>query len=60
MATVRVFDIRWDTDDAAAMLPSEVEITCSDEEAIAETLSRAYGWLVVDFKAVPMAPGSLR
>ncbi|HBZ46089.1 MAG TPA: hypothetical protein DEO93_01980 [Stenotrophomonas sp.] len=58
MTTFRVFDIRWDADDAAATLPSEVEITCSGREAIAETLCRAYGWLVADFKAVPTMPAS--
>lgn len=59
MATFDVFDIRWDADDAAATLPSEVQITCADHEAIAEALSRAYGWLVIDFKAAPTMPGSL-
>jgi len=60
VATFKVFDIRWDADEAAATLPSEVEISCSDQEAIAEALSRAYGWLVVDFKAAPTVPGSLQ
>lgn len=59
MVTFKVFDIRWDADEESASLPSELEVTCSAPEAIAEALSRAYGWLVLDFKTVPTAPGSL-
>ncbi|AWB79007.1 hypothetical protein [Stenotrophomonas maltophilia] len=58
MTIFKVFDIRWDADDEVASLPSEVEITCSGPEAIAEALSREYDWLVIDFKAVPIVPGS--
>ncbi|ENB4165725.1 hypothetical protein [Stenotrophomonas maltophilia] len=58
MATFKVFDIRWDAGEAAALLPSEVEITCSHHGAIVDALSNAYGWLVLDFKAVPASPKS--
>lgn len=58
MTKFKVFDIRWDADEASGSLPSEVEITCSHHGAIADALSNAYGWLVLEFKAVPASPRS--
>lgn len=58
MATFRVYEISWDVDGASVALPSEVEITCANQESIADALSDAYGWLVFDFKAERLGDAS--
>lgn len=50
-----MYDIVWDTDGKSLSLPSEVDVACVDIESIADALSYAYGWLVVDFKVARCA-----
>ena len=54
MTTVRIFDIKWETDGESPALPSELKITIANKDAntpyLLSFLSDTFGWLVLDMK----------
>ncbi|WP_127172124.1 hypothetical protein [Xanthomonas euvesicatoria] len=57
MKAFHVRGIVWETDGKRPALPMEATVECESEEDIADTLSDAYGWLVIDFAVVGGADG---
>ena len=52
---MKVFHVRgivWETDGKRPSLPAEATVECESEEAIADALSDAYGWLVSEIAFV--------
>ncbi|KHS05346.1 hypothetical protein RM61_21915 [Xanthomonas phaseoli pv. phaseoli] len=58
MKAFQVRGIVWETDGKRPILPAEAKVECESEEDIADTLSDAYGWLVIDFAVVGGADGA--